>query len=122
MSTRDTAATTRKIHVFISGQKRGVFGVIKRELRRRSAIEPIIGHLKAEGQLGRCYLKGRAGDAANVVLSAVGHNFRRILAWLKELLCMFLASYRERSPVQPRSIQLLNGRLRCASAQRGVLP
>jgi hypothetical protein len=28
--------------VFISGQKRGVFGVIKRELRRRSAIEPII--------------------------------------------------------------------------------
>ena len=43
--------------VFISGQKRGVFGVIKRELRRRSAIEPIIGHLKAEGHLGRCYLK-----------------------------------------------------------------
>jgi len=32
--------------VFISGQKRGVFGVIKRELRRRSAIEPIIGHLR----------------------------------------------------------------------------
>src|SRR5258707_4519794 len=47
--------------VFISGQKRGVFGVIKRELRRRSAIEPIIGHLKTEGHLGRCYLKGRAG-------------------------------------------------------------
>ncbi|MCP1854760.1 hypothetical protein J2R80_008583 [Bradyrhizobium sp. USDA 4541] len=65
--------------VFISGQKRGVFGVIKRELRRRSAIEPIIGHMKAEGDLGRCYLKGRAGDTASVVLSAVGHNFRRIL-------------------------------------------
>ncbi|MET4456715.1 hypothetical protein ABIB10_006833 [Bradyrhizobium sp. RT3b] len=76
--------------VFISGQKRGVFGAIKRELRRRSAIESIIGHLKAEGHLGRCYLKGRAGDAANVVLSAVGHNFRRILAWLRELLCLFL--------------------------------
>jgi IS5 family transposase len=76
--------------VFISGQKRGVFGVIKRELRRRSAIEAIIGHLKAEGHLGRCYLKGRAGDAANVVLSAVGHNFRRIVAWLRELLCLFL--------------------------------
>jgi len=38
--------------VFISGQKRGVFGVIKRELRRRSAIEPVIGHMKAEGHLG----------------------------------------------------------------------
>jgi IS5 family transposase len=76
--------------VFISGQKRGVFGVIKRELRRRSAIEPVIGHLKAEGHLGRCYLNGRAGDAANAILSAVGHNFRRILAWLRDLLCLFL--------------------------------
>jgi IS5 family transposase len=76
--------------VFISGQKHGVFGIIKRELRRRSAIEPIIGHLKAEGHLGRCCLEGRAGDAANVVLSAVGHNFRRILAWLRELFWLFL--------------------------------
>ncbi|HEY4083590.1 MAG TPA: IS5 family transposase [Burkholderiaceae bacterium] len=72
--------------VFISGQKRGVFGAIKRELRRRSAIEPVIGHMKAEGHLGRCYLKGRAGDAANTILSAVGYNFRRILAWLRALL------------------------------------
>jgi IS5 family transposase len=67
-----------------------VFGVIKRELRRRSAIEPVIGHMKAEGHLGRCYLKGRAGDAANAILSAVGHNFRRILAWLSDLLRPFL--------------------------------
>ncbi|MFK4532177.1 hypothetical protein ABIA00_000360 [Bradyrhizobium ottawaense] len=43
--------------VFISGQKRGVIGAIKRELRRCSAIEPIIGHLKAEGHLGRCTSK-----------------------------------------------------------------
>src|SRR6202521_5465266 len=76
--------------VFISGQKRGVFGAIKRELRRRSAIEPVIGHLKARGHLGRCYLKGRAGDAANAILSAVGYNFRRILAWLRALLRLFL--------------------------------
>jgi transposase, IS5 family len=51
--------------VFISGQKRGVFGRIKRGLRRRSAIEAVIGHMKAEGHLGRCYLKGRAGDATS---------------------------------------------------------
>jgi IS5 family transposase len=38
----------------------------------------VIGHLKAEGHLGRCYLKGRAGDAANAILSAIGYNFRRI--------------------------------------------
>jgi hypothetical protein len=47
--------------VFISGQKRAVFGIIKRELRRRSAIEPLIGHMKEEGYLGRGYLKGQAG-------------------------------------------------------------
>jgi hypothetical protein len=35
--------------VFIAGQKRGMFGAIKRELRRRSAIEPVIGHMQAEG-------------------------------------------------------------------------
>jgi len=72
--------------VFISGQKRGVFAAIKRELRRRSAIEPVIGHMKSEGHLGRCYLKGRAGDAANAILTAVGYNFRRVLAWLRVLL------------------------------------
>jgi IS5 family transposase len=76
--------------VFISGQKRGVFGAIKRELRRRSAIEPVIGHMKSEGPLGRCYLKGRAGDAANAILTAVGYNFRRVLAWLRALLRQIL--------------------------------
>jgi transposase, IS5 family len=76
--------------VFISGQKRGVFGTIKRELRRRSAIEPVIGHMKSEGHLGRCYLKGRAGDAANAILTAVGYNFRRVLAWLRALLRQIL--------------------------------
>ena len=76
--------------VFISGQKRGVFGTIKRELRRRSAIEPLIGHMKDQGHLGRCYLKGRAGDAANAVLTAAGYNFRRVLAWLKILLRLII--------------------------------
>ena len=77
--------------VFISGQKRGVFGIIKRELLRRSAIEPLIGHMKEEGHLGRCYLKGQAGDAANAVLTAAGYNFRRILAWLRILLRLILS-------------------------------
>ena len=85
----DTANPRR---VFISGQKRGVFGVIKRELRRRSAIEAVIGHMKTDGHLGRCYLKGRAGDAANTVLTAVGYNLRLILAWLSALLCLILTA------------------------------
>ena len=75
---------------FLSGQKRGVFGVIKRELRRRSAIEAVIGHMKNDGHLGRCWLKGREGDAANVVLSAVGYYFRLVLAWLRAFLRLIL--------------------------------
>jgi len=47
--------------------------------------------MKAEGHLDRCYLKGHAGDAANAVLSAVGYNFRRILAWLRIFLRLILA-------------------------------
>lgn len=85
--------------VFISGQKRGVFGAIKRELRRRSAIEPVIGHMKAEGHLGRCYLKGRAGDAANAILTAAGYNFRRILAWLRMLLRLILIALLATFPI-----------------------
>ncbi len=67
-------------------RERGAFGTIERELRRRSAIEPVIGHMKTDGHLCRCHLKGREGDAANVVLTAIGHNLRRVLAWLKALL------------------------------------
>ena len=92
----DTANPHR---VFISGQKRGVFGVIKRELRRRSAIEAVIGHMKTDGHLGRCYLKGRAGDAANAILSAVGYNLRLVLAWLRILLCLILVA------ITPRLLQ-----------------
>ncbi|MGB8486055.1 MAG: IS5 family transposase [Xanthobacteraceae bacterium] len=87
--------------VFISGQKRGVFGGIRRELRRRSAIEPVIGHLKAEGHLGRCYLKGREGDAANAVLTAVGHNLRLVLAWLRILLRLILLALCRAFAIQP---------------------
>jgi len=74
-----------KFRVFISGQKRGVTPKIKRQLRRRSAVEPVIGHLKAEHRMGRNYLWFGRGDAANAVLAAVGYNFRRLIRWLRIL-------------------------------------
>lgn len=76
----------KPLRVFLSGQRRGVHGQIKRELRRRSAIEAAIGHMKTDGHLGRNFLKGRHGDHANAVLTAVGYNFRLILNWLRLLL------------------------------------
>jgi IS5 family transposase len=93
--------TSNPRRIFISGQKRGVFGVIKRELRRRSAIEAVIGHMKIDGHLGRCHLKGRIGDAANAILTAAGHNFRLLLAWLRELLLLILVVLLNPSEHQP---------------------
>jgi IS5 family transposase len=80
-----------KFRVFISGQKRRVTPQIKRELRRRSAVEPVIGHLKSEHRMGRNYLWHRAGDAANAVLAAAGYNFRRLIKWLSLLLSQIVA-------------------------------
>jgi len=78
------------VQVFISGQRRGVTRTIKRELKRRSAIEPEIGHMKNDGHLGRCFLKGAEGDAMNILLVAAGHNLRKILNWLRSLFARFL--------------------------------
>ncbi|SDD34759.1 Transposase domain [Bradyrhizobium brasilense] len=100
--------------IFISGQKRGVFGVIKRELRRRSAIEPIIGHLKADGHLGRCYLKGRAGDPAMRLTSSSQPSATTSAAsspGSENSCASSCSSYGARSAVPPGSIRLLNGRL-----------
>ncbi len=78
--------------VFKSGQKRGIQGQIKRELRRRSAIEAVIGHCKSDGHLDRNFLHGRLGDRINAVMSAVGYNLRLILKWLRKLLRQIIAA------------------------------
>ena len=84
-----------RFKVYIAGQRRGVTDAIKRELRRRSAVEPVIGHAKAEHRMGRNFLKGAHGDAANAILAAAGYNFRRLLAWMamiwRVLIMMSLA-------------------------------
>jgi|TARA_B100002003_G_scaffold122214_1_gene112795 IS5 family transposase len=88
--------------VFKSGQKRGVHGQIKKELRRRSAIEAVIGHCKTDGHLDRNFLKGRDGDQINAVMSAVGYNLRLILKWLRKLLRTIIAAIW--AAITPRSV------------------
>ena len=80
---------TPDVHVSQSPVKRSP--TIKRELRRRSAIEPIIGHAKSDGLLERNRLAGTRGDAINAILVGAGHNIRLLLAWLRRLLSFFLA-------------------------------
>ncbi len=70
--------------VYISGQKRGIKTErLKCSLKRRQAVEPVIGHLKSDGLLGRNYLTGTEGDQMNVMLSCGGHNLRLILRQLR---------------------------------------
>ncbi|GAC1585318.1 MAG: IS5 family transposase [Sphingomicrobium sp.] len=74
-----------KAEIYIA-HSRGISSpTIKRELRRRNAIEPIIGHTKSDGLLERNRLAGAAGDAINAILVAAGHNLRLLVAWLTAL-------------------------------------
>jgi IS5 family transposase len=75
------------VKVFISGARRGVTRTIAKLLRRRSAIEPMIGHMKNDGRLTRCTLKGTEGDAVFAVLCGCGHNIRMILRHLRAAFC-----------------------------------
>ena len=59
-------------------------------MRRRSAIEPVIGQIKNEHRMERNYLHHRHGDANNAILAAVGYNFRLLLKWLRILLYLLL--------------------------------
>ncbi len=79
--------------VYIAGQKRGMTPALQRDLRRRSAIEPMIGHMKTDGRLARCALKGTLGDALHAVLCGCGHNIRMILAHLRALWAQILAAF-----------------------------
>jgi len=97
-----------RARVFVAGQKRGLTPTIRRERRRRSAIEPVIGHMKSDGHLGRNFLRGTEGDATNIVLAAAGHNLRLLRAWLAWLLAflrnLLAAACRSAEVRQPRTL------------------
>jgi IS5 family transposase len=71
------------VQIWKSGQRRGVTRGLKAMIKRRSAIEPTIGHMKNDGKLGRNWLKGSLGDAMHAVLCGAGHNIRLIINKLK---------------------------------------
>lgn len=59
-------------------------GVLKRLVKRHSAIEPIIDHLKHDHPLGRNVLKGNQGDRINALLAACGFNRRKLYRYCLE--------------------------------------
>lgn len=76
--------------VFLSRQKRGITKTLKRHLKRRQSIEPMIAHIKEDGKMGRNYLKGVIGNEINALLSGAGFNLRTILNKIKSLFQTFL--------------------------------
>ena len=87
--------------VYVAGQRRGLTAAIKRAFRRRSAVEPVIGHLKSEHRMNRNHLAGIHGDAVNAVLAAAGYNFRLLLLWISILCAWFSAAFTAATPRLP---------------------
>ena len=69
---------------YISGQKRGVTPRLRRCMKYRQAIKPVIRHLKNDRWVGRNHLKDRVGDYINVLPSCAGYNLRLVLKRLRD--------------------------------------
>jgi len=79
---------------------------VRREMRRRSGIEPVIGHMKEDGHLERNHLAGPEGDAINAILCAAGHNMRLLVAWIRLLFALLMAIVLRPTPQNPIDHQL----------------
>ncbi len=63
-------------------------------LKRRQVIEPIIGHVKQDHGMQRCWLKGQIGDALHAISCALGFNIRWLMRAIVRLGCkLFLRSF-----------------------------
>ena len=60
-------------------------------LKRRQVVEPMIGHMKADGLLDKNWLKGANRDALHALLCGAGHNMRMILRHRRVLYCGLVA-------------------------------
>jgi len=62
------------------GKLKQLTRAVKRKLKRRSAIEPTIGHLKTDNRMSRNFLKGAEGNRINAILAAAGYNMQKLVA------------------------------------------
>ena len=94
--------------VHIAGQRRkDMTRAERKRRRRRSAIEPKIGHLKSDHRMGRCFLARVCGDAINAVLAAAGANLRKLLGlYRREAGRLFYALIAMRAAVRGSSSRL----------------
>jgi len=76
---RGVDAEVSSVHLIHRGKHKTLTRTQRRWLKRRQAIEPIIGHVKHDHGMRRCWLKGQTGDALHAVLCAAGYNLRWLL-------------------------------------------
>ena len=81
------------VKIYHPGLRRGITRGLRAMIKRRSAIEPAIGHMKTDGKLDRNWLKGALGDAMQAVLCGAGHNLRMILRKLKLFYALVLIAF-----------------------------
>jgi transposase, IS5 family len=65
----------------------------RKRCQRRAAIEPIIGHLKADHRLSRNFLKGTTGDLINLLMAALAWN---LSLWMRAYLAFILGLLQNR--------------------------
>ena len=80
---RGVDAENPQIQIKHRGKKTRLTELELKTLKRRQAIEPVIGHLKADHRLGRCHLRGEIGDKIHAVLCAAGYNIRWLLRMIR---------------------------------------
>lgn len=73
------------VSIYISGRKR-LSRRLAKLLKRRAAIEPVIGHIKGDHRLKRNHLLGRVGDRINAMLSGCAWNLKKLMRSLVERL------------------------------------
>jgi IS5 family transposase len=66
------------------------------KLKRRSAIEPTVAHMKSDNGMNRNYLKGDEGDRLNAILAGAGYNMRKLIAAFLHTLIEFICFLRKR--------------------------
>ena len=105
---RGVDADNPEIAIKHRGKKRQMSEVELKTLKRRQAIEPVIGHLKSDHRMGRCHLKGAIGDKLHAVLCAAGYNVRWLLRMIaKKGLRAFLCALRAMTATTVRREQRL---------------
>ena len=82
---RGVDADNPGVEIIHRGRYKSLTSQHKRWLKRRQAIEPMIGHTKSDNRMDRCWLQGALGDALHALSCAAGYNIRWLLRAIARL-------------------------------------